>query len=186
MSYVCRHATNLRIALDAKFGTLGLQLGVEVGAFKGKTSAHLLECFPKLFMWLVDPFRAYSGDGSELMGSPFRQQAYMDNAKRIAKKQVRRFHRSKFLVMTSREAAEGLNGVRQFDFVFIDAGHRFQDVRDDIAAWWPLVRSGGALVGHDYKRSRRRGIIRAVNEFVKREGLDLRLLESSLWWVEKD
>lgn len=34
-------------------------------------------------------------------------------------------------------------------FVFIDADHRYQAVRDDIRAWRGKVRSGGILAGHD-------------------------------------
>jgi len=36
-----------------------------------------------------------------------------------------------------------------FDFLFIDAGHDFTDVRDDHAAYGPLVRPGGIVAFHD-------------------------------------
>lgn len=35
-------------------------------------------------------------------------------------------------------------------FVFIDADHSKKVVSDMIAAWWPKVKSGGTLAGHDY------------------------------------
>jgi predicted O-methyltransferase YrrM len=35
------------------------------------------------------------------------------------------------------------------DFVFIDAAHDLESVTKDIAAWWPKVREGGLLAGHD-------------------------------------
>lgn len=34
--------------------------------------------------------------------------------------------------------------------VFIDANHSYEAVRDDIEAWWPKVKAGGLLCGHDY------------------------------------
>jgi predicted O-methyltransferase YrrM len=36
------------------------------------------------------------------------------------------------------------------DLIFIDADHQFEAVAADIATYWPKVRPGGVLVGHDY------------------------------------
>lgn len=37
-----------------------------------------------------------------------------------------------------------------FDFVYIDAGHSYLDVRKDLIAWWPKLKVGGLFAGHDY------------------------------------
>lgn len=36
------------------------------------------------------------------------------------------------------------------DFVFIDANHTYQFVKDDVNAWLPKVKKGGIIAGHDY------------------------------------
>ena len=36
------------------------------------------------------------------------------------------------------------------DLVFIDAGHEFEHVVDDIKAWLPKIRPYGIIAGHDY------------------------------------
>ena len=40
------------------------------------------------------------------------------------------------------------------DFCFIDADHTPKGVRRDLAAWWPKIKAGGLLGGHDYPSSR--------------------------------
>lgn len=36
------------------------------------------------------------------------------------------------------------------DVVFVDGSHSFQDVHEDLEAWWQRIRPGGILVGHDF------------------------------------
>jgi hypothetical protein len=47
------------------------------------------------------------------------------------------------------------------DFVYIDAQHHFEAVRDDINAWYPKVRHGGIIAGHDHHMP---GVSLAVKE----------------------
>jgi hypothetical protein len=51
---------------------------------------------------------------------------------------------------TSVEAAN-LYSDNSLDFVFIDANHVYEAVCIDIATWYPKVKSGGFIAGHDYK-----------------------------------
>ncbi len=55
-----------------------------------------------------------------------------------------------------------------FDFVFVDGDHRRESVLADLGAWWPKVRPGGTLAGHDYDRHWPE-VVAAVNEFFGRE-----------------
>ena len=50
-----------------------------------------------------------------------------------------------------------------FDFVFIDADHKYESVKQDIDDWFPKVKVGGILAGHDYAISQH-GIRKAVDE----------------------
>jgi hypothetical protein len=37
-----------------------------------------------------------------------------------------------------------------FDFVYIDSDHSYEGVTEDLEAWYPKVRKGGMIAGHDY------------------------------------
>ena len=54
---------------------------------------------------------------------------------------------------------------RFFDMVFIDASHKYEDVKADILAWMPKVKQGGIIAGHDYVESQK-GVKRAVDEIL--------------------
>lgn len=64
--------------------------------------------------------------------------------------------------MPSLEAAATF-GDDSVDLVYLDADHRYEAVRADIAAWWPKVKPGGLLMGHDYGPGSP-GVMRAVEE----------------------
>lgn len=52
------------------------------------------------------------------------------------------------LVMESARAATIFSDAVA-DLVFIDADHRYNSVKQDIDLWWPKVKVGGILCGHD-------------------------------------
>jgi predicted O-methyltransferase YrrM len=37
-----------------------------------------------------------------------------------------------------------------FDFIYIDANHTYEGVTADLESWYPKVRKGGMIAGHDY------------------------------------
>lgn len=52
-----------------------------------------------------------------------------------------------------------------FDFVYIDGNHKYEHCKNDLVTWWPKVKTGGIIAGHDYINVRDFGVIRAVEEF---------------------
>jgi hypothetical protein len=57
------------------------------------------------------------------------------------------------------------------DFVYIDALHNYAAVKADMEAWFPKLKFGGVLAGHDYSLQDWPGIYTAVEEFSEEEGL---------------
>lgn len=63
-----------------------------------------------------------------------------------------------------------------FDFVYLDADHTYEGIKRDLNCWYPKVKTGGVLSGHDYidgqltitlGHSVRFGVVDAVEEFKK-------------------
>jgi hypothetical protein len=52
---------------------------------------------------------------------------------------------------------------RSVTLAFIDGDHSYAGVQRDIAAWWPKVKPGGLLAGHDYSHEYP-GVMQAVGE----------------------
>ena len=63
-------------------------------------------------------------------------------------------------------AAEATVRGLSFDMIFIDAGHTYTNVVEDIMAWRPLLRDGGVLCGHDYIDAHHPDVVKAVNDYI--------------------
>lgn len=88
-------------------------------------------------------------------------------------------------------AAEAYGGLA--DMVYIDAAHDMANVDADVRAWWPKVKSGGILSGHDYETKPDDGywgpieVKEAVDAWAKEEGLQVNVIDENppSWWVVK-
>lgn len=70
------------------------------------------------------------------------------------------------------------------DFLWIDAGHTYEDVMSDLIAWFPKLKLGGMIGGHDYTRDWP-GVVKAVNNFFKDKYWVYQVFPSS-WIVTVD
>ena len=51
------------------------------------------------------------------------------------------------------------------DFIMVDAGHEYDDVKNDINNWFYKVKPGGIIAGDDYGTNIFEGLTKAVNEY---------------------
>jgi len=99
------------------------------------------------------------------------------------------YHRSlKVIRMDGRKAAKELFPVKHFkgffDFVYIDSSHHYEETKEEILAWLPLVREEGIIGGHDYASTRpiHLGVRKAVDEIFGAE--NVHEMDDMVWYVE--
>lgn len=60
-----------------------------------------------------------------------------------------------------------------FDFIYIDACHLYECVKSDLELYFPKLKKGGFMAGHDYGDF---GVTQAVDEFCQKNGYEIKLL----------
>lgn len=188
-------------------------VGVEVGIWRGQNAAYLLDTFPELYLFMVDPYYALGYDRDKLSGSytpngldryrewPIREACTeqgiptMVAARRSMKCELSMLERiapyrerATTVRMSSHVAARYFND-RCFDFIFIDACHEYTNIKADLNAWYPKLKDGGLFSGHDYDskwdRKGHYGVKRAVDEFCKERGYSVNIAPQLIWWFHK-
>ena len=132
---------------------------VEIGTASGFTSAHLARYCPHISRIVAVDLQTARAQG--LVGHVERIefiQGYSDaSAKYVADESV--------------------------DLVFIDADHSEEWVRKDLTAWFPKVKQGGIVAGHDYGSHNHPGVKIAVDEFLAEHPQPVRLEANKVWWT---
>ena len=163
-------------------------IAAEVGVYEGKFSRHLLQNTPGLLLYSIDAWTDMDGNA-------------MEETLELCSSALDEFGNGSVMkkALSEEAAADFEDGT--FDFIYIDADHRYEPALRDMRLWLPKVKSGGVLAGHDYSsRGKgitkgvatekhpdrgRKGVKRAVNDFVKEMGLELRVTREPCpsWWV---
>ena len=71
------------------------------------------------------------------------------------------------------------------DFIFIDASHEYEDVKDDINHWFPKLKRGCIISGDDYHNKYFAGVTKAVDEFFNDNNIHL-YFDYQTWWGIKN
>ena len=118
---------------------------VEVGAWKGKSAAYMtveiINAEKDIEFYVVDTWEG----SSEHKDNPELQELFHIFTENM--RLVDNYHIP--MRMTSLEAATKFEDA-SLDFVFIDAAHEYEHVKEDLNAWYPKIKKGGILAGHDF------------------------------------
>lgn len=119
--------------------------GAEIGTFKGEYAKELLNIWQGK-LYLVDVWRELNRQD---YNDTSNQTQYLSIINECCENIKDREHRC-FMVRSDSENASELFDDQSLDFVYIDANHKYEYVKQDISLWYPKVRKGGIVAGHDY------------------------------------
>lgn len=162
----------MRAALEVCREMFGTDVhGAEIGVLGGTNAVSMLTSWPELsVLHLVDSYGGITDQDPR-----FREwvKRFDQFGERIT------WHIMTSVQAASRLAAESLD----LDFVYIDANHRYWQVKQDCCAWWPIVKAGGILCGHDWRTHG--SVQKAVKSWAHQNGLGVSEGDND-WWIAKD
>lgn len=149
---------------------------LEIGSDCGDTANFLLDSNPKLNLTSVDPYIDYLDWNGRMLDE--REQM----CKRMNDRMSGYSNRFTHIRKTSDDAAE-LFGDEQFDVVFIDGLHTYEQLSLDCENYYSKVKKGGIFAGHDFTAIE--GVNRAAKEFAAKHGKEILTTECDVWyWVK--
>lgn len=134
---------------------------VEIGCWKGKSSSYMAERIKdsgkKITFYCIDTWKGTVTENHHQQDPDVVNDRLME---------VFHSNMSPFVGFYTAVQSTSLDAALRFedntvDFIYIDASHEYQDVKDDINAWLPKLKKGGIIAGDDYNSSQ---VARAVKE----------------------
>jgi hypothetical protein len=138
---------------------------VEIGSYVGNFAEELLKSHDTLHLTMVDvwlPETVNEDSVSEKHQTKHSAEGAEDMYESVKKRFAPFGSRVEIVREYSPDAAKFFREAT-FDLVYIDACHQFKPVRDDIRGWWPTLKVGGWMTGHDYNNRGAKRVKKAVD-----------------------
>jgi hypothetical protein len=135
-------------------------VGVEIGVWRGENALSILKNTDIYLLYLVDPYIEYDGYNINEISS----HTNMEENEAHARKILEPYKDSIVWVKEkAHEASEYLPN--DLDFVYIDGNHSKPSIQEDIRDWYPKVRAGGILAGHDFQKEEIRSSVITLSKY---------------------
>jgi hypothetical protein len=151
-------------------------VGVEIGSAEGTTTEHLLSTIDTLKLTSIDPYTKYI-DWDD------KQPTCEENRAQLLEKTETYADRFTLIEKTSDDAVSQFKDA-SLDFVFVDGLHTYDQVKKDCDNYWPKIKKGGLLIGHDFARIE--GVNKAANEFSDKVGIAIKNAKQDIWYIIKE
>lgn len=143
-------------------------IGAELGVFQGQFSRILKDSGKFKQLCLVDIFEGfvYSGDKNGENGKTVDINESYKELKHVYKD-------CSDVKIIKQSSSDFLNSLQDdyLSFVYIDADHSYESVKNDLELSRIKVKNNGIISGHDYDKISFPGVFLAVNEFISKYSL---------------
>lgn len=147
---------------------------VEIGTWKGRSTVYMAEEIrkhkKKISFFAIDFFEEYHLQDSLTKSGPHIYDEYIANIEPV-KKYITTIKGNSHIVY------EEFND-ESIDFLFIDGNHDYEAVKKDIQLWYPKVKNGGIISGHDYDWDT---VKQAVDEYF--DSVEVIVAEGGYVWI---
>lgn len=148
--------------------------GAEIGVWKGEFSYHILQsCKPKL-LYLIDSWIEYPTAYGVLKEADVKIGAADERYNLVLEKFDHNIKDGRVKVIRANTEV-GVTNIpdHSLDWVYVDAGHTYLDVKNDLNCILPKMKKGSFIMGDDYNPNAWKGVVQAVNEFIGEHKLEL-------------
>ena len=156
----------------------------EIGIWKGEFSDLILNKNNPSKLYLVDPWKNFGSDYFDKKHDKY-SQSNQDKRYSLVKEKLKNHIENntvEILRMTSKEALKKIQHIK-FDFIYIDGNHKYEFVKFDLENYYNLLKSGGYLVGDDYRIE---SIKTAVLEFVNKNKINNLIIKNDQFVLKKN
>jgi hypothetical protein len=144
--------------------------GVEVGVWRGDFSYWFRDRWQGEVLHLVDPWEKLN-DYDDIRNTDFDPADY----KYVLQRFARFGKRINMIRGLSVEAAKVLPD--DLSFVYIDANHSYHHTLQDLTTWWPKIKPGGILAGHDLFSMTHPSVTGALVKFAQLADLEVKCID---------
>lgn len=138
----------------------------EVGVYQGRHAKQMYELAEPRELWLIDRWAAFRHNREkQTQWSREITTGQMIDAMAKTAWEVGPDDPKVRMIRAESKVAAGLFRIRYFHYIYIDGSHDQESVQSDLQIWWPLVKDGWWIGGHDYDCKEFPGVTRAVDEF---------------------
>ena len=164
------HTAYFREDLPRLFSLAGLCSAVEVGVWMGGYTKWMVRDMLGP-IYLVDPYKIYDLDEYEDNNTMASAEQMDIAAAAVSGELARHINHSCDIIAIRKESVATAEdfGDHSIDFVYIDANHKYDYVLQDFESWYPKVKPGGVIGGHDFHRP---PVFDAVALFMKSHGIE--------------
>lgn len=132
-------------------------IAIEIGTYKGENAKDILKNLDIKKLYCVDPYAEY--DDYEHDGAC----NGISRAEKIAHNNLKMFGNKVLWIKDYSSAAADYFNNESVDFIYIDGNHEYSYVKEDIEKYYPKLKNGGIMAGHDIEGWP--GVVKAVSEF---------------------